>query len=96
MNLTGPMKMPKYDAPFERPTTSPTFSIHNLQVTKDLRLQQGTLLQAYLAVENLFGYTQPAPLIDPGNPFGPYFDTAYVYGPIHGRCTGVGLRLTRR
>lgn len=96
MNLTGPMKMPEYDAPFERPTTSPTFSIHNLQVTKDIRLQQSTLLQAYLAVENLFGYTQSAPLIDPGNPFGPYFDTAYVYGPLHGRCTGVGLRLTRR
>lgn len=96
MNLTGPMKMPEYDAPFERPATSPTFSLHNLQITKDIRLPEGALLQAYLAVENLFGYTQAAPLIDPANPFGPHFDTAYVYGPIHGRCTGIGLRVTRR
>lgn len=93
MNLTGPMKLPEYAAPFERPTLSPTFSIHNLQVTKDIDLRGGSLAQAYLAVENLFSYTQIAPLIDPANPFGDRFDTAYVYGPIHGRCVGAGLRL---
>lgn len=96
MNLTGPMKLPEYAPPFERPTESPVFAIHNLQLTKDLDLPGGSLLQAYLAVENLFGYTQPAPLVDPQHPFGPNFDTAYVYGPIHGRCAGVGLRLITR
>lgn len=96
MNLTGPMKLPKYEAPFERPATSPVFSLHNLQVTKDFDVPGGPLLQAYLAIENLFDYTQAAPLVDPANPFGDHFDTAYVYGPIHGRCTGMGLRLTMR
>lgn len=94
MNLTGPMALPEYDAPFERPTTSPTFALHNLQVTKDFDLPNGTLAQVYLAGENIFNYQQPAPLIDPANPFGPNFDTAYVYGPTHGGCIGLGVRLT--
>ncbi|MEL6445175.1 MAG: TonB-dependent receptor [Bacteroidota bacterium] len=94
MNLTGPMALPEYEAPFERPTTSPTFALHNVQVTKDFDLPDGTLAQVYLAGENLFNYQQPAPLIDPANPFGPNFDTAYVYGPMHGGCVGLGVRLT--
>ena len=96
MNLTGPMKLPEYEPPFERATTSPTFSIHNVQLTKDFSLANGSLAQTYLSVENLFDYTQVAPLIDPGNPFGDNFDTAYVYGPIHGRCLGLGVRLMLR
>ena len=93
VNLTGPMKLPEYAPPFERPAFSPTFSVHNLQVTRDLDLPAGGRVQVYAAVENLFDYTQVAPLIDPQNPFGDRFDTAYVYGPIHGRCVGLGVRL---
>ncbi len=96
MNLTGPMKLPEYEPPFERAPTSPTFSIHNVQLTKDFDLSSGGLAQTYLSVENLFGYTQAAPLVDPANPFGDNFDTAYVYGPIHGRCIGLGVRLMIR
>ncbi len=94
-NLTGPMPLPAFAPPFERPTRSPAFSIHNVQLTRDFEVSGG-VLQAYVAVENLFDYTQPAPLIDPENPFGEHFDTSYVYGPIHGRCTGAGLRLIVR
>lgn len=96
MNLTGPMKLPEYAPPFERPARSPAFAVHNLQVTKDFELPQGGLLQAYVAAENLFNYTQDDPLVDPGNPFGEHFDTAYVYGPVHGGCLGLGLRWTVR
>lgn len=96
MNLTGPMALPEYEPPFERATTSPTFTIHNVQLTRDFDLPGGSLVQTYLSVENLSSYTQVAPLIDPANPFGDNFDTAYVYGPIHGRCIGMGVRLTLR
>ncbi len=96
MNVVGPMKLPEFDAPFERPAESPTYAVHNLQITKDFWTKGGALVQVYFAVENLFNYTQPAPLIDPDNPFGPNFDTSYVYGPIHGRHFGMGLRLTVR
>lgn len=96
MNLTGPMALPEYEPPFERAATSPAFTIHNVQLTKDFDLPRGSLVQTYLSAENLSGYTQVAPLIDPANPFGEHFDTAYVYGPIHGRCIGMGVRLTLR
>jgi outer membrane receptor for ferrienterochelin and colicins len=95
MNLTGPMKMPEYEAPFQRPPSSPAFSTHNLQLTGEIELSR-TEMQLYAAVKNLFDYRQASPLIDPQNPFGPAFDTAYVYGPIRGRSFGVGIRLTTR
>lgn len=94
MNLTGPMHLPEYEAPFARPTTSPTFSIHNLKLSKELPGPGNYDIDAYISVENLFDYTQAAPLIDPTNPFGPNFDTAYVYGPISGRAFGFGIRVT--
>ncbi|MEM8484062.1 MAG: TonB-dependent receptor [Bacteroidota bacterium] len=95
-NLKGPMHLPVFASPFERPDTSPAFSVHNLQVTREFNTGAGDIVQVYAAVENLFDYTQPAPLIDPGNPFGPNFDTSYVYGPIHGRHFGLGVRLMAR
>lgn len=94
MNLTGPMKLPEYDAPFHRASTSPTFALHNLQLTKEVDLPNATRAQVYVSAENLTNYTQDSPLIDPGNPFGETFDTNYVYAPIHGRCIGMGVRLT--
>ncbi len=95
-NLKGPMHLPTFSAPFARPEVSPTFSVHNVQVSREFDTRGGNLIQAYFAIENLFDYTQAAPLIDPKNPFGPNFDTSYVYGPIHGRHLGLGVRLMAR
>ena len=90
------MKLPEYKEPFQRPRYSPTFSIHNLQVTKEFSLSKGDIIQTYMSFENIFDYTQPTPLIDPHNPFGDHFDTAYVYGPIYGGHIGFGIRYTLR
>ena len=92
MNLTGPMKLPQYDQPFARDPESNRFSIHNLQLTRDITLRSGSLLQPYAAIENLTDFTQDSPLVDPQNPFGEHFDTSYVYGPVHGRSIGFGVR----
>ena len=86
--LTGPMRLPEYDEPFRRPTQSRTYSVHDLQVK--LKLESG--VEFYGAVNNVFDFTQGSPLIDPGNPFGDAFDTAYVWGPIHGRELLLGAR----
>jgi len=43
-------------------------------------------------LENLTDFTQDSPLVAPEDPFGEDFDTAYVYGPIHGRSLGLGVR----
>jgi outer membrane receptor for ferrienterochelin and colicins len=86
--LTGPMRLPEYEAPFQRPDRSRTYSAHNVQAT--LKLDGG--VQVYGAVKNLFDFTQGSPLVDPGNPFGDAFDTAYVWGPIQGRRFLLGAR----
>jgi len=87
-SITGPMRLPAYDAPFTRAERSPTYSIHNVQGS--WRIEGGAEL--YLSVKNLSDYVQPSALVDPANPFGDDFDTAYVYGPLRGRHLMLGLR----
>ena len=94
MNLTGSIKLPEYELPFDRAAYSPVFSIHKVQITNDFALPEDNIIQACLAFENIFGYTQPPPLVDPQNPFGDNFDTAYVYGPIQGGHIGFEMRYT--
>ena len=89
--LTGPMRLPTYDAPFERPIESPVYSVHNVQVRVPVR----RAFEFYAALNNAFDYTQPTPLVDPEHPFGDDFDTAYVYGPIQGRRLVLGARYAR-
>ena len=55
--------------------------ITNLQFNKRFNNQ----LSSYIAIKNIINYTQESPIIDPGNPFGDDFDTAYAYGPMQGR-----------
>ena len=91
INLTGkvygPMNLPTYDKPFNRAETSPWFTLQHLQLNKRFNSK----LSAYFGVKNIFDYTQESPLIDPENPFGDNFDTAYAYGPMQGRRFVLGI-----
>ena len=84
----GPMNLPTYDEPFNRAEISPWFTLQHLQLNKRFNGQ----LSAYFGVKNIFDYTQDSPLIDPENPFGDSFDTAYTYGPMQGRRFILGVR----
>ena len=86
--VTGPMRLPRYAAPHERPERSPAWSVHNLQATVDLPAGGAV----YAGVRNLFDFTQGSPLVDPADPFGAAFDTSYVWGPIRGREIALGVR----
>lgn len=102
MRITGPMSLPEVfdlDANGEplmtsRPTTSETFSLHNLQVQKDF----SETFSLYAGLQNLTNFIQTtSPLIgfnDPNAPvgFSDYFDTSYAYAPNHGREFYLGLR----
>ena len=90
-SFTGPMRLPEYDPPFDRPTRSPSYTVHNLQAT--VSVKPG--VDVYGGVKNMFNYTQISPLINPTDPFGDNFDTAYVYGPLQGRRFLVGFRMAR-
>lgn len=87
-SITGPMRLPAYEPPFQRPTRSPAHSVHNLRAS----WKPTGAVEIYVAANNLFDFTQGSPLVDAGNPFGESFDTSYVWGPIHGRELILGAR----
>ena len=82
------MNLPTYDEPFNRAEKSPWFTLQHLQIHKRFNNQ----LSTYFGVKNIFDYTQDSPLIDPENPFGDNFDTAYAYGPTQERRFVLGVR----
>lgn len=85
--IMGPQKLPHYEAPFNRPESSPWFTIQNVQITKEIKS-----FSLYAGVKNIFNWTQSSPLIDAANPFGKDFDTAYAWGPLQTRRFFVGVR----
>ncbi len=48
--------------------------------------------EIYLGGENLTNYMQPTPVLGYDNPYGKFFDTSIVWGPIAGRKIYAGLR----
>ena len=67
---------------------SPNFATVNMQASRPIFAG----LELYLGIENLFDFRQNDPIIDPGNPSGPYFDASLVWGPISGRSMYGGVR----
>ncbi len=86
--VVGPMRLPAYDAPYTRPTRSETYALHNVMATWSV----GNGGELYAGIRNVSDYTQPSPIVDPGDPFGENFDTSWVYGPVYGRSLIVGGR----
>jgi outer membrane receptor for ferrienterochelin and colicins len=74
--------------PYRMEAYSPAFSLVNLQVGKTLFQR----LELYAGVENLFGFIQEDPILASEDPFGPWFDSSLIWGPIFGRKFYAGLR----
>ncbi len=51
-------------------------------------------LEWYLGVENIFDFRQDNPIISASDPFNPFFDTSFAWGPVRGREAYVGFRYT--
>ncbi|WP_274474260.1 TonB-dependent receptor [Mangrovimonas aestuarii] len=67
---------------------SPTVGTLNVQITKVFSPE----LEFYFGGENITNVRQNNPILGVDNPFGPYFDTTFVYGPIYGSNYYAGLR----
>ncbi|MGL1885235.1 MAG: TonB-dependent receptor [Reichenbachiella sp.] len=67
---------------------SPSFVVMNLQVSKAWK----SGFEAYVGMENMLNYAQSNPIVASEDPFGDYFDSSMVWGPIFGRNTYLGLR----
>lgn len=68
---------------------SPDFFIIHAQITRQFKLWN-----VYVGVENLTNFTQTNPIIASNEPFGEYFDSTFIWGPIMGRTIYAGFRLT--
>lgn len=91
VNWQGSKRLPTTaDNPteFQVPTTSPSFTVVNTQVTKTF----GNALDIYLGAENLLAKRQLDPIISADDPTRPYFDGSLVWGPVFGRNVYIGLR----
>ncbi|MEQ8715747.1 MAG: TonB-dependent receptor [Cyclobacteriaceae bacterium] len=71
----------------QRAGFSPDFFLLNAQVSRGYRWGS-----VYIGSENLLGFNQDDPIIDPVNPFGDNFDASIVWAPITGRMVYAGFR----
>ena len=81
----------------QRPDRSPAFVTFNTQITRSFNVGRSgtkTALDVYIGAENLFDYRQKDPILGADDPFGPYFDSGLVWGPIFGRNIYAGVRYT--
>ncbi|MCK5136424.1 MAG: TonB-dependent receptor [Bacteroidales bacterium] len=74
--------------PYQLKTFSPAFSLINLQIGKTFAKR----MEIYAGVENLFDFRQEDPIIASDDPFGPFFDSSLIWGPIFGRKLYTGIR----
>lgn len=74
---------------YQRPGESDPYSIVNLQYTHTLGK-----FEIYTGCENIFNFRQNQPIISWQEPFGPYFDTQFAWGPTRGREAYLGVRFT--
>ncbi len=73
---------------FQLPTISPTVATLNAQITRVF----STSFEVYIGGENIANVTQNTPIVSANDPFGAYFDTNFVYGPIFGSMYYAGFR----
>lgn len=72
---------------FQLPERSPDFVTVNTQVSKNWGK-----FEVYVGGENLLDYRQDNPILASESPFGEFFDSSMVWGPIFGRNVYAGLR----
>ncbi len=88
----GAMRLPDLSSnPLEYQLSkhSPDYTIFNSQITRRFKN-----LDIYVGAENIGDFKQKTPIIASHDPFGQYFDSSIVWGPIKGRMFYAGLRLT--
>jgi outer membrane receptor for ferrienterochelin and colicin/copper chaperone CopZ len=67
---------------------SPSFFLMNAQVSKGWK----NVFEVYLGGENLLNFKQANPILAADDPYGEFFDSSLIWGPVFGRKLYVGLR----
>ncbi len=88
--FNGPGRIPSTAAnpeEYRRDDKFKAYNIFNAQITKFFKRWS-----IYVGVENIFNFTQKDPIIAVTDPFGDYFDSSLIWGPIDGRKFYLGIR----
>lgn len=72
---------------YQQAKWSKAYTTFNIQGTKSWKK-----LELYGGIENLFDFRQIRPIVSWQNPFSPYFDTSFNWGPTRGREIYFGIR----
>ncbi|NHN26516.1 TonB-dependent receptor [Flavobacterium jejuense] len=67
---------------------APSFGIINAQITRTF----SSVFEVYVGGENMGNYKQENAIVSVDNPFGGYFDSSMIYGPVFGQMYYAGLR----
>lgn len=90
-NHIGAQRLPNTSSnpiQYQLPENSESYSLLNTQVTRVFSEQ----FEVYVGGENITDFRQKSPILANDNPFGNYFDSTIIYGPIFGRMFYAGLR----
>ena len=91
LQLNGPGRIPSTASNPEQyrgPETFKAYTVMNAQVTYNFRKWN-----VYIGSENLTGFRQSNPIIASEDPFGEFFDSSLIWGPVHGRKLYAGFRV---
>ncbi len=67
---------------------APSFAVINAQITRTF----SSVFEMYIGGENIGNYKQNNGIVQNENPFGNYFDSSMLYGPVFGQMYYAGLR----
>jgi outer membrane receptor for ferrienterochelin and colicins len=90
LQVLGNQRLPNtdfYPPEYQKSDYAPNYAILNAQVTRYLNK-----FELYVGSENLGNYRQTDPIIAADDPFGKYFDSSIVWGPISGIKIFAGFR----
>jgi len=91
VNWQGQKRIPSLNSnpvQYQMDDYSPSFFMMNAQISKSWHQR----FDAYIGVENILDYKQENPILASEDPFGSYFDSSLIWGPISGRNIYMGIR----
>lgn len=90
-NLLGKQRLPNTSSnipEYRLVEYAPSFAVVNAQITRTF----SSTFEVYIGGENLGNYKQNNAIVSAENPFGTYFDSSMIYGPVFGQMYYAGLR----
>lgn len=90
LNWFGKQRLPSTASnpvQYRLPNESEPYTLINAQINKNFKY-----FEIYAGIENLLNFKQSNPIVSADDPYSPYFDTSFIWGPTKGREIYAGFR----